>query len=130
MVDGPILFYVDEDLPRHKLTLLLTAHGHTVYNPERGEKDPAVIASAEASGAIILTADHHIYNALRRKKPHDKGIYRRAGVVIIPEYREGITEALIERWLAVVEGTWQATRDGDDQRVVIDLRGQHLYIDM
>jgi|SRR5215211_2711216 len=129
MAPLPILFSVDEDLPRYKLTVLLTSHGYQVYNPERGEKDPAVIASAEASGAIIITADHHIYNALRRKRPYDKGIYRRAGVVIIPEYEEGVTEELIERWLPLIEAVWSATRDGDDQRVVINLRGKHIYID-
>jgi hypothetical protein len=129
MAPLPILFYVDEDLPRHRLTALLTRHGYQAYNPERGEKDPAVIASAEASGAIIIKADRHIYNALRRRHPYDKGIYRRAGVVIIPEYQEGVTEALLERWLPVIEGTWVATREGDDQRVVIDLRGKHIYID-
>jgi hypothetical protein len=124
-----ILFFGDEDLPRHTLTQLLTRHGYQVYNPERGEKDPAVIASAEASGAVIITADRHIYKALRRKHPYDKGTYRRAGVVIIPEYEEDVTEVLIERWLPMLEGVWIATRDGDDQRVVIDLRGKHIYID-
>src|SRR5215218_3224015 len=104
MAPLPILFSVDEDLPRQKLTLLLTSQGYAVYNPERGEKDPAVIASAEASGAIIITADHHIYNALRRMHPRDKGIYRRAGVVIIPQYEEGVTEALLTRWIHMIEG--------------------------
>jgi len=125
----PILFSVDEDLPRRKITLLLTSLGYQVYSPERGENDPAVIASAEASGAVIITADHHIYNALRRKHPHDRGIYRRAGVVIIPDYQEGATEALLTRWIPLIEGVWMATRDGDDQRVVINLRGKHIYID-
>jgi hypothetical protein len=129
MAPLPILFSVDEDLPRHKITLLLTSYGYQVYNPERGEKDPAVIASAEASGAVIITADHHIYNALRRKHPYDRGLYRRAGVVIIPQYEEGVTEALLNRWIHMIEGVWLATRDGDDQRVVIDLRGKHIYID-
>jgi hypothetical protein len=129
MAPLPILFSVDEDLPRHRITALLAKRGYRVYNPERGEKDPAVIASAEASGAIIITADRHIYNALHRKYPFDKGTYRRAGVVIVPEYEEGVTEALLERWLAMIEGVWLATRDEDDQRVVIDLRGKHIYID-
>jgi len=97
MATAQMLFAVDEDLPRHKLGALLSGHGYQVYFPERGEKDPAVIASAEASGAIIITADSHIYNALRRKYPHDRGIHRRAGVVLIPEYAQGATESLIER---------------------------------
>jgi hypothetical protein len=50
-------------------------------------------------------------------------------VVIIPEYEDGVTEALIERWLSLIEAVWSATRDGDDQRVMIDLRGKHIYID-
>ena len=87
MEPSPILFYVDEDLPRHKLTAILTKRGYQVYNPERGEKDPAVIASAEASGAIIITADRHIYTALRCKRPHDKGIYRRAGASSFPNMK-------------------------------------------
>src|SRR5206468_1957650 len=32
-----------------------------------------------------------------RTYPHDKDVYRRAGVVIIPEYEEGVTEELIRQ---------------------------------
>ena len=129
MALAQMLFVVDEDLPRRQLKELLSRYGYQVYFPERGEKDPAVIASAEASGAIILTADSHIYNALRRKHPHDRGVHRRAGVVLIPEYDKAVTEALIERWLPLIEATWRAFRESDDQRVVISLKGKHIYID-
>ena len=123
-----ILFFVDEDLPRHRIGPILTARGHTVYFPNRGEKAPAIVASAEASGAVIVTGDHLIYNMLRRLPGRDKGIYKRAGVVIIPSFDER-TEDLLRRWLPMIEGVWEANRDQDDQRVVIDLRGHHIYVD-
>jgi hypothetical protein len=56
-----ILFYVDEDLPRHHIGPLLIARGHQVHYPVLSEKDPAIVASAEASGAVIDLRGKHIY---------------------------------------------------------------------
>jgi hypothetical protein len=123
MTNRRVLFISDENLPRLIMRQILA--GHDVRVPEEGTLDPAILAEAEADGAIVISSDTFFYRQLRRKPYENQGkslrTYRNAGAVLIPATWSKAAP-LLRKWLPIILTIHDILAEDDDKRVVIDIR--------
>lgn len=107
MDDPPsILFYLDEHLPSHALTAILSQRGHQASSVTVGFKDPAILRIAEQLGAIVITADTWFLKELFRHPPSHQQGFRRAGVIQVSGEWSQARARLLE-YLPVIEAVYR-----------------------
>lgn len=114
----PIEFFVDEMLPVQRMTTLIRGRGHLLRQVDLSEKDPAILRTAEAVGAVVITSDRYFYKQLHLRPPLWRSDFRRAGVVLIPG-EWNTAEPLIAEWLPVIEVAYRVLQDREDKRLVV-----------
>lgn len=117
---SPILFYVDENQPVAGVSDILVPRGHQVVAVQVGERDPAILWTAEEAGAVIITADTWFLEELygiQRKRPSP---FRRAGVVLVPGTWDR-AEPRLRSFLWLIESAYASRRGLADLRIGINL---------
>lgn len=118
-IDEPPLFVIEDHLPWEEIDRILD--GYVVRSIDRSMKPQAILAELEANGEIIVTASRWFFNELRRTESQDKGLYKRAGVVLLPgQWAESAPR--IEYWLPLIDQVIKMKRNESDSRVVIELK--------
>jgi hypothetical protein len=124
---APFTFFIDEHLPVRILGRILTSRGHIVQAVQVAEKDPSILVTAEAAGAIIVTADTWFLKELFRYPQGHARRYLRAGVIqVAGEW--GKAQPRLEQYLPMIEVICQMRKHGVDPRVGIDLSGSTIRI--
>lgn len=128
-MDRPLrlLFYIDEHLPARELKAILAARGHEVVPVQIGFKDPAILVTAEANGAIIVTADTSFLRELFRLPAGHRRRFVRARVVQVAGEWPAARQRLLD-YLPVVEAVCLLRMQQQDQRVGIDLSHAQVRI--
>ena len=122
-----IEFFTDEHLPVLALGRILTARGHTVKAVQVGFKDPSIIVTAEAMGAVIVTADKWFLRELFKQPRGRPGRFTRAGVVQVPG-EWGAAQECLEMYLPLIEVAYEVNLGRADSRLGIDLSGTTVHI--
>ncbi len=128
-MDDPIsiLFYLDEHLPSHALTTILTSRGHHASSVTVGFKDPAILRIAEQEGAIVITADTWFLRELFRHPHGHKQGFRRAGVIQVSGLWDQARRRLIE-YLPIIEAVYRVRAAQPDRPLGINLSTREIRI--
>jgi hypothetical protein len=124
-----IRFPVDEHLPARELIPLLGTRGHQVASVElRAEtENPVILASAEETGSVVITADTWFLAELLQNPPGHGDCYTRAGVIQVPGTWIA-AHVRLTTYLPVIEYLVALRRDQADQRVAINLSRREIRI--
>ena len=120
MIDLAILFFLDEHLPVRQLGSMLLDRGHQVRAVQVGFKDPAILATADEQGAVIITADTWFLKELFRYPENHPRRFHRAGVVQVPG-EWNIARARLIEYLPVLEAFYAGRRSQPDPRFGFDI---------
>lgn len=120
-------FLVDEHLPVHQLRTILEPRGHAVTPVDLSSKDPAILATAEEIGAVVVTADTWFLDELFRYPPGHRNCFRAAGV-IQPPGMWAAARLRLTTYLPVIEVLAEAPSAQQDRRVAIDLSRRVIRI--
>ncbi|MDQ3513000.1 MAG: DUF5615 family PIN-like protein [Chloroflexota bacterium] len=126
MVDRPVmLLLIDENLPR-RLGQLFTERGHHVEYVTVGAKDPEIIATADAMGAILVTSDVGFLRRLSRIPARDKGRFKRAGLIVLGG---DLTTAMarLHHRIALLEHLFVLVQQEPDKRLIVELREHAVH---
>lgn len=122
-----IRFLVDEHLPIHLLRPILEDRGHLVTPVQVTSEDPLILATAEATASIVVTADKWFLKELFRYPVGHRRCCTRAGVVQVPGIW-AMARLRIADYLPIIEAV-HALRGGQaDRRVAIDLSQGEIRI--
>lgn len=127
---GPVFqiaFLVDEHLPLPEISPLLASRGHLVTPVTRAASDPAILARAETTGSLIVTADSWFLDELFRYPPGHPRCYKRAGVIQIAGAWP-LAKLRITNYLPMVELLYEMRIGQPDCRVAIDLSRREIRI--
>jgi hypothetical protein len=123
----PITFLVDEHLPVRLLLPILEGRGHHVAPIQISAEDPMILARAEATGSIIVTADTWFLRELFRYPAGHPRCYRQAGVIQVPGVW-AMARLRITDYLQLIEAVCQLRSGQPDRRVAIDLSQREIRI--
>jgi hypothetical protein len=123
----PIPFLVDEHLPVRLLLPILEGRGHLITPVQGNLTGPAILAWAEATGSVIVTADRWFLRELFRYPAGHPRCYRQAGVVQVPGVW-ALTRLRITDYLPLVEAVYLLRSGQPDCRVAIDLSQREIRI--
>jgi hypothetical protein len=122
-----IPFLVDEHLPVRLLLPILERRGHSVTPVQVASEDPAILATAEETASVIVTADRWFLNELFRYPVGHPRCYKQAGVVQVPGVW-GMTRPRVSNYLPIIEAVYALRSGQTDRRVAIDLSQKEIRI--
>jgi hypothetical protein len=122
-----IPFLVDENLPVDQMRSILEGRGHLVTPAAIGSSDATILARAEETSSIIVTADKWFLDELFRYPVGHRRCFRFAGVIQVPGVWT-MTRLRITNYLPIVEALYAIRGDQPDRRVAIDLSRRWIRI--
>jgi hypothetical protein len=122
-----IPFLVDEHLPVRLLLPILESRGHSVTPVQVTSADAAILARAEETASIIVTADRWFLNELFRYPVGHPRCYQQAGVIQVPGVW-GMTRQRVGNYLPIIEAVYALRGGQTDRRVAIDLSQREIRI--
>jgi hypothetical protein len=122
-----IPFLVDEHLPIRLLHPILEGRGHLVTPVRTASEDAAILAWAEETSSVIVTADSWFLGELFRYPGEHPRCFVRAGVIQVPGDWP-MTRLRITHYLPVIEVVYELRRSQVDRRVAIDLSRKEIRI--
>jgi hypothetical protein len=122
-----IRLLVDEHLPAHLLLPLLESRGHLARSVQVTSADPLILATAEDTGSIVVTADQWFLRELFRYPVGHRHCYRQAGVVRVPG-TWAAARLRLTKYLPVIEFLVELRQNQTDRRVAIDLSQREIRI--
>lgn len=123
----PISFLVDEHLPVRLLLPILEARGHRETPVQVTSEDPTILARAEETASIVLTADKWFLDELFRYPVGHRRCLQLAGVIQVPGVW-ALARRRITNYLPVIEAVYAIRGVQPDRRVAMDLSQREIRI--
>ena len=124
---APIPFLVDEHLPVRLLLPMLEARGHRATPVTVSSADAAILARAEQTASVVITADTWFLEELFRYPPGHRRCYTRAGVIQVPG-AWAMARLRITNYLPIIEALYALRAAQTDHRLAIDLSRRVIRI--